>query len=59
MGKSVGEKPDIPAYDDIVDALKDTHKLYIEALKGCYESHDITRIMGNEYLLKRIADFKK
>lgn len=43
-----------PSYDELVDALKDTHKLYAIALRKGYGTHDITRIMSNEFLFQRI-----
>ena len=43
-------------YDELVEALKDTHNLYVEAVKDNYMTHDITRIMGNDNIFKRIKN---
>lgn len=36
----------------IIEAFKDTHNLYVAAIKDRHYSHDITRIMSNEALFK-------
>jgi len=45
---------DKPTYDELVYALKDTHNLYIDAIKEKYGTHDITRLMGNEHIFNRL-----
>jgi hypothetical protein len=44
----------LPTYEELVYALKDTHNLYVEAIKDEYMTHDITRLMSNENIFKRI-----
>jgi len=43
-----------PTYNELVEALKDTHNLYLDALKNNYMTHDITRIMGNDNIFKKL-----
>lgn len=44
-----------PSYDELLIALKETHRLYLEAIsRNNYFSHDLTRVMGNDRLFKRI-----
>lgn len=44
----------LPTYDELVYALKETHNLYIEAVRYKYMTHDITRVMSNENIFKRL-----
>ena len=43
-----------PTYDELAEALIETHKLYIEVIKDKYSTHDVTRIMANERLIKNL-----
>lgn len=45
---------DKPTYDELVYALKETHNLYIDAVKSSYGTHDIRRLMGNEHIFNRL-----
>ncbi len=46
-------------YNELVEALKETHKLYIVALKNNnFATHDITRLMGNEWILSKLDKSK-
>lgn len=46
-----------PSYDELVYALKDTYKLYLESMKNNTPfSHDITRIIANENLLLKLNE---
>ncbi len=45
-----------PSYNELLEAFKDTHNLYLEAIKNTYLTHDITRVIGNENIFKRIDD---
>ncbi|MFH1460590.1 MAG: hypothetical protein ABIG64_09530 [Candidatus Omnitrophota bacterium] len=45
----------LPTYEEIVEALKDTHNLYLQAIKNNnYFTHDITRIASNNYVFDRL-----
>lgn len=44
----------LPTYDELLEALKETHNLYIEAVKDKYLTHDITRVMMNDNIFKRL-----
>lgn len=48
------ENKPLPTYNELMEALKDTHNLYIQAVKNNYLTHDITRVMGNENIFKKI-----
>ena len=43
-----------PTYEELVEALKDTHNLYLQAVKDKYFTHDITRIMSNDSIFLRL-----
>lgn len=45
----------IPTYDELVYALKCTHQLYVEAVKDKYQTHDITQIVSNDYIFKKLT----
>lgn len=49
-----GVRQSLPTYDELLEALKDTHNLYIEAVKDKYMTHDITRVMSNDNIFKRL-----
>ena len=44
----------LPTYDELVYALKETHNLYLEAVKDKYMTHDITRVMSNDNIFKKL-----
>lgn len=48
------DKQSLPSYNELVEALKDTHNLYIEAIRDKYMTHDITRVMENNIIFKRL-----
>ena len=54
MGREEPAKEEKPTYAELVEALKDTHNLYVDAIKAKYGTHDITRIMGNERILSNL-----
>lgn len=43
-------------FDEIFEAFKETHKLYVESLKrnSSHFTHDITRISGNERIFNLV-----
>lgn len=47
-------KQSLPTYSELVEALRDTHNLYVEVIKDKYMTHDITRVMGNNIIFKRL-----
>jgi len=49
-------KCDKPSYDELLYALKETHNLYLENVKNIYGSHDITRMISNDYIFKRLEN---
>jgi len=49
----------LPSYDEIVFAFKETHNLYIEAIRNSYLTHDITRVMSNDDIFKRLENKNK
>ena len=48
------DKQSLPTYNELVEALKDTHNLYIEAIRDKYMTHDMTRVMENNIIFNRL-----
>lgn len=43
-----------PSMEEIIEAFKSTHNLYLEAIKNSYQTHDITQVMTNDNIFKTL-----
>lgn len=48
------DKQSLPTYNELVEALKDTHNLYIEAIRDKYMTYDMIRVMKNNIIFNRL-----
>ena len=56
VGDLDNKNPSLPTYKELVYAFKETHNLYLDAVKDSYMSHDITRVMANDNIFNRLAE---